>query len=139
MGRERAIVTVSRNVTVTVLSLSRLQSVSDTPPATLVFPVGQLVHETEPADTANLPGSQLSQVDAPSAEESFPGSHLVQPEEPWVENVPAMQSEHAFTDADPSVAAYVPPAQAVLSFDPPAHQNPAVHSVPSADTDTGGQ
>jgi hypothetical protein len=67
------------------------------------------------------------------------GSHLVQPEEPWVENVPAMQSEHAFTDADPSVGTYVPPAQAVLSLEPPAHQNPAGHSAPSADKVAGGQ
>jgi len=122
-----------------VLSLSRLQSVSETLPATLVLPVGQFVHETEPADTANLPGSQLSQEAVLTADENFPGSHFVQPEEPSGENLPAIQSEHTASDSEPSVAAYVPPAQAVLSFDPPAHQNPAGHSVPSADTDTGGQ
>ena len=141
MGRETTIVTVSVKVTVTVtvLLLSRLQSVSDSLPATLVFPVGQLLQKAEPVDTANLPGSHLSQVVAPNAGATVPGSHLVHPEDPADENVPTVQSEHAATDVEPSVARYVPPAQAVLSFAPPAHQKPAGHTAPSADTVAGGQ
>ena len=131
--------TVSVKVTVTVLLLSRLQSVSDSLPATLVFPVGQLVQKTEPVNTAYLPGSQLSQVAAPNAGERVPGAHLVQLEAPWDEKVPGVQSEHAATDAEPSVAAYVPPAQAVLSFAPPTHQKPVGHTAPSADKEAGGQ
>ena len=65
--------------------------------------------------------------------------NLVQPEDPADENVPTVQSEHAATDVDPSVATYVPPAQAVLSFGPPAHQNPAGHTAPSADKVAVGQ
>ena len=97
------------------------------------------MHETAPADTANLTGSQLSQVAAPNAGATVPASHLVQPEAPSDEIVPTPQSEHAATDVDPSVATYVPPAQAVLSFAPPAHQKPAGDTAPSADTVAGGQ
>ena len=122
-----------------VLSLSMLQSFSETLPAALVFPVGQLVQKAEPADTAYLPASHLSHAAAPNAEATVPGAHLVQSEDPADEKVPIVQSEHAATDAEPSEAAYLPPAQAVLSFGPPAHQNPAGHTAPLADTDPGGQ
>ena len=122
-----------------MLSLSRLQSVSEALPGTLVLPVGQLVQKAEPADMAYLPASHWSQVVAPNAGATVPGAHLVQPEDPADAKVPTVQSKHAATDVDPSVAEYVPPAQAVLSFGPPAHQKPAGHTVPSADTETGGQ
>ena len=95
MGRETTSVTVSVKVTVTVLSLSRLQSVSETLPATLVLPVGQLVQKAEPADMAYLPASHWSQVVAPNAGATVPGAHLVQPDDPADENVPTVQSEHA--------------------------------------------
>ena len=75
----------------------------------------------------------------PNAGATVPGSHLVQPEDPADENVPPVQSEHAETDVEPSVAEYVPRTQAVLSFGPPVHQNPTGHTAPSAVTDTGGQ
>ena len=64
---------------------------------------------------------------------------MVQPDDPADENVPTVQSEHAATDVDPSVATYVPPAQSVLSFAPPAHQKPAGHTAPSSDKVAGGQ
>ena len=132
--------TVSVKLIVIVPLLSRLQSASETLPDTLVFPGGQLVQKAEPVDTAYLPGSQLLQVAAPNAGATVPGTHLVQTEEPSLdENVPTVQSEHASTDADPSVGTYVPPAQAVLSLEPPAHQNPAGHTAPSADRVAGGQ
>jgi hypothetical protein len=83
--------------------------------------------------------SHLSHEAALNADATYPGSHLVQPEAPADEKVPGVQSEHADTDVEPSVAAYVPPAQAVLSFGPPAHQNPTGHTAPLADTDPGGQ
>ena len=118
---------------------ARLQSLSETLPGRLVFPRGQLLQETEPADAAYLPGSHLSQEAAPNADATYPGSHLVQPEAPADEKVPGVQSEHAATDSEPSVAAYVPPAQAISYFGPPAHQNPAGHTAPLADTDPGGQ
>jgi hypothetical protein len=116
-----------------------LQPSAESLPATLVLPVGQLVQYAEPTDTANLPASHLSQEDAPNAGATVPGAHLVQPDDPVDENVPTVQSEHAATDVEPSVAAYVPPAQGVLSFGPPAHQNPAGHTAPSADKVAGGQ
>ena len=105
----------------------------------LAFPVGQLVQKTEPVDTAYLPGSHLSQEAAPNAGANVPGAHLVHLEAPADEKVPGVQSEHAALDVEPSVAAYVPPAQAVLSFGPPAHQNPTGHTAPLADTNPGGQ
>ena len=116
-----------------------MQPSTETLPDTLVLPAGQLVQYAEPVDTANLPGSHLSQEAAPNAGATVPGAHLVQTEDAADENVPTVQSEHAATDVEPSVAAYVPPAQAVLSFGPPAHQNPAGHTAPSADKVAGGQ
>ena len=115
------------------------QSICETLPGTLVFPVRQLVQETEPIFSAYLPASHLSHEAALNADATYPGSHLVQPEAPADEKVPGVQSEHADTDVEPSVAAYVPPAQAVLSFGPPAHQNPTGHTAPLAETDPGGQ
>ena len=102
-----------------MLSLSILQSVSETLPDTLVFPAGQLVHETEPADTENLPGSHWTQVLAPRAEEMVPGPHLVHSADPSDANLPAMHSEHVEFEVAPSSAEYVPPGQASRSDDPP--------------------
>ena len=76
MGKESAILTVSVKVTVTVLSLSRLQSSSETLPGTLVLPEGQLLQYAEPVDTANLPGSHLSQEAAPNTGATVPDAQL---------------------------------------------------------------
>jgi hypothetical protein len=97
------------------------------------------VQITEPAEDACLPASHLSHAAAPTAGATDPGAHLLQPENPADEKVPAKQSEHAAADDEPSVAAYVPPAQGDLSVRPPAHQNPTGHTAPLADTDPTGQ
>jgi hypothetical protein len=116
-----------------------LQSFSETLPAALVFPAGQIVQITEPAEAASLPASHLSHEAAPNAGATDPGAHLLQPENPADEKVPAKQSEHAAADDETSVEAYVPPAHGDLSFGPPVHQNPTGHTAPLADTDPTGQ
>ena len=65
-----------------------------------------------------------------------PVPQSVHVEEAVTENVPG---PHPVQVAEPSVRAYVPLAQAALSFASPAHQKPTGHSVPSADTVPGGQ
>ena len=59
-GRNTTSLTFSVKMTWVVLSLSMLQSFSETLPATLVFPAGQIVQITEPAEDACLPASHLS-------------------------------------------------------------------------------
>ena len=95
MGKLATNLTVSVKVTDIVPLASKLQLSTETLPATLVLPVGQLVQYAEPVDTANLPGSHLPQEAAPNAGATVPGAHLVQPDDPADENVPTVQSEHA--------------------------------------------
>jgi len=83
-GRNTTILTFSVKTTCVVLSLPRtmLQSFSETLPAALVFPVGQIVQITEPAEAACLPASHLLHETAPNAGATDPVPHLVQPEDP---------------------------------------------------------
>lgn len=148
MGRKIAILTVSLTVIVTVLSASKLHSFIATLPGTLVFPVGQLAHETDPVDTANLPCWHWSQVGAPNAGATFPGAHLEQPDEPAEEKEPGAQSKHADTAVEalgdveyfpapqlshavltPAKALYLPAVHPVHSEEPCAAEYlPAPHS-----------
>jgi hypothetical protein len=102
-----------------------LQSFSETLPAALVFPVGQIVQITEPAEDAYLPATQSVQTEAPAAE-----------------YVPASQSEQVSTAVAPSTAENLPAshlsheaAPTADANDPGAHllqpENPADEKVPA--------
>ena len=88
-------------------------------PDALVFPVGQFVHDTEPAEEENVPGWQVPQAEAATAEENDPAAHLAQLADPSGANLPRVQSMHVETDTAPSSAEYVPATQAILSKTPP--------------------